>query len=99
MNPIYKDCCPDICTACSASLSTAYYYKSYCGTGSTTTVSGQGSCSQYGCGSYKAGRNCQCDKACMTYGDCCTDLCDSCITYYHVTKSIYASIFDSYCSQ
>merc|ERR1712190_239518 len=39
---------------------------------------GAGTCSQYNCGVYKLGRDCQCNDKCNKYRDCCTDYVEIC---------------------
>eukprot|EP00053_Salpingoeca_punica_P019363 m.195210 g.195210 ORF g.195210 m.195210 type:complete len:814 (+) comp17632_c4_seq9:172-2613(+) len=47
-------------------------------TNAPTTQGSTGSCAAYGCGTYKSSNPCQCDSACVNYGDCCADRASLC---------------------
>jgi len=37
-----------------------------------------GTCKEYGCGGYNPNQDCQCNSACTSHGDCCSDYKDTC---------------------
>lgn len=75
----YGDCCADYASVCQKSTTTA-------SPTTTTTTSSSGSpdnsstCAGRGACSYIETESCQCDDACVFYGDCCDDYASVCQT-------------------